>query len=84
MTRLARWLGWRWLAIVLQRADGRVATLTLPHDLPLSVRSNTDGSVGITVGHDDDGEALLADLQGLMGGRDEHPARLDRKAGTQA
>ena len=53
--------------IILQRADGGVSALTLPGELPVSIRPNTDGSVGITIGHEDDGEALLADLRALMG-----------------
>jgi hypothetical protein len=32
----------------------------------VSVRPNTDASVGITVGHNDDGDALLADLRAMM------------------
>ena len=68
LSHLARWLGWRAAVLVIQRADGGVFALTLPGDLPVSVRENTDGSVGMTIGHDDDGEALLADLHALMGG----------------
>ena len=63
---LQRWFGWEWVVLVLRR-DDHVRTLKAPDDLPVSVRPNTDGSVGITVGHDDDGEALLADLRALMG-----------------
>lgn len=48
------------------RRDEDVRALTLPVDLPLSVRENTDGSVGLTVDHADDGEVLLADLSALM------------------
>jgi len=65
---LQRWFGWEWAVIVLRRDDD-VRTLKLPEDLPVSVREYTDGSVGVTIGHDDDGEALLADLRALMGER---------------
>jgi hypothetical protein len=62
---LQRRFGWDW-AVLLVRRDDDVRTLKLPDDLPVSVRPNTDGSVGMTIGHDD-GEALLADLRALMG-----------------
>ena len=63
---LQRWFGWEWAVLVVWRDDD-VRTLKLPDDLPVSVRPNTDGSVALTVGHDDHGEALLADLRALMG-----------------
>ena len=63
---LQRWFGWGWAVLVVQRT-GDVRTLKLPEDLPVSVRPNSGGSVGFTVGHDDDGEALVADLRALMG-----------------
>jgi hypothetical protein len=64
---LQRWFGWEWAVLVVRRDDD-VRTLKLPEDLPVSVRENTDGSVGLTVGHHDHGEALLVDLRALMGG----------------
>lgn len=63
---LQRWFGWEWAVLVVRRDDD-VRTLKLPDDLPVSVRENTDGSAGIIVGHDDHGEALLADLRALRG-----------------
>jgi hypothetical protein len=63
---LQRWFGWDWAVLVVRREDD-VRTLKLPGDLPVSVRENTDGSVGLTVGYDDDGGALLADLRALIG-----------------
>lgn len=44
-----------------------MSIVKLPEDLPVSVRPNTDGSVAIAAWHEDDGEALLADLRALMG-----------------
>lgn len=67
LLRLLRsWLGSERAVLMVQRCDA-VRTLKLRDDLPVSVRENTDGSIGIAVGHDDDGEALLADLRALMG-----------------
>lgn len=64
---LQRRFGWDWAVLVVRRDDD-VRTLKLPDNLPVSVRENTDESVGLTVGHDDDdGQALLADLRALMG-----------------
>ncbi|MGH6897978.1 MAG: hypothetical protein ACREJ5_15775 [Geminicoccaceae bacterium] len=63
---MQRWLGWEWAVLVVQRNDD-VRTMKLPEDLQVSVRSNTDGSVGLTVGYDDDGEGLLADVRALIG-----------------
>jgi hypothetical protein len=62
---LQRWFGWEWAVLVVRRDDD-VRTLKLPDDLPISVRENTDGTVGLTVGHEDHAEALLADLRALM------------------
>jgi hypothetical protein len=42
---LQRWFGWDWAVLVVRRDDD-VRTLKLPEDLPVSVRKNTDGSVG--------------------------------------
>jgi hypothetical protein len=66
MRLLQRWFGWEWAVLVIQHDDD-VRTLKLPEGLPVSLRENTEGSVGVTIGHDDDGEALLADLRKLMG-----------------
>ena len=67
LRQLRRWLGWQWAVLVVRHDDEDVHSLKLPEDLPVSARPNTDGSVAITVGYDDDGEALLADLRTLMG-----------------
>jgi hypothetical protein len=40
---------------------------TLPRDLPVAVRLNTDETVSVTIGHADVGDALLADLRTLIG-----------------
>ena len=67
MTRLSRWPGWGRAAVVLQRGDGRIATLRLTTDLPLSVRRNTDDSVGNTVRHDEESDAWLGELRARAG-----------------
>jgi hypothetical protein len=41
--------------------------MKLPRDLPVSVRSNTDDTVSITVGHADEGQGLLAELRSVVG-----------------
>jgi hypothetical protein len=56
MRLLQRWFGWEWAVLVIA-LDDDVRTLKLPEDLPVSVREDTDGSVGIALGHVDDGEA---------------------------
>lgn len=66
LLRLAqRWLGYRWIVLVVHNGE-EASLVRAPGDLPVSVRPNTDGSVGMTVGHEDDGDALLADLRALM------------------
>lgn len=51
LPRLLRcWFRWNWAVLVVQRDDD-IQTLKLPEHLPVSVRLNTDSSVGITVGH---------------------------------
>ena len=35
--------------------------------LPVSVRSNSDDMVSVTIGLDDEGEALLAELRSVVG-----------------
>jgi hypothetical protein len=67
MAWLLRWLGWRWAVLAIGRPADDVSIVKLPRGLPVSVRSNTDDTVSVTVGHDDDGEAPLADLRTLMG-----------------
>jgi hypothetical protein len=59
---VSRWLGWSRVVLVVQR-DDEVLVSTLPHDLPL----NTDETVSVTIGHADEGDALLADLRTLIG-----------------
>jgi hypothetical protein len=63
---LSRWLGWRRVVLVVQR-DDEVLVSTLPRDLPVAVRLNTDETVSVTIGHSDEGDALLTDLRALMG-----------------
>ena len=63
---LQRWFRWEWAVLVVRRDDD-VRTLKLPDDLPVSIKPNTDGSVGMTIGHEGDSEGLLADLRALMG-----------------
>lgn len=52
--------------LVVQR-DDEVLVSTLPRDLPVAVRRNTDETVSVTIGHRDEGDALLADLRTLIG-----------------
>jgi hypothetical protein len=63
---LSRWLGWSRVVLVVQR-DDEVLVSTLPRDLPVAVRLNTDETVSVTIGHRDEGDALLADLRTLIG-----------------
>jgi hypothetical protein len=63
---LSRWLGWSRVVLVVQR-DDEVLVSTLPRDLPVAVRLNTDETVSVTIGHGDEGDALLADLRTLIG-----------------
>jgi hypothetical protein len=63
---LSRWLGWSRVVLVVQR-DDEVLVSTLPRDLPVAVRLNTDETVSLTIGHRDEGDALLADLRTLIG-----------------
>ena len=53
--------------LVVRRDDEDVHTLNLPDDRPVTIRPNFDGSVGVTIGHDNDRQALLAHLCALMG-----------------
>jgi hypothetical protein len=63
---LSRWLGWSRVVLVVQR-DDEVLVSALPRDLPVAVRVNTDDTVSVTIGHADEGDALLADLRTLIG-----------------
>jgi hypothetical protein len=63
---LSRWLGWGRVVLVVQR-DDEILVSTLPRDLPVAVRLNTDETVSVTIGHRDEGDALLADLRTLIG-----------------
>jgi hypothetical protein len=63
---LKHWLGWSRMVLVVQR-DDEVLVSTLPRDLPVAVRRNTDETVSVTIGHQDEGDALLADLRTLIG-----------------
>jgi hypothetical protein len=63
---LSRWLGWSRVVLVVQR-DDEVLVSTLPRDLPVAVRRNTDETVSVTIGHRHEGDALLADLRTLIG-----------------
>jgi hypothetical protein len=63
---LQRWLGWGRVVLVVQR-DDEVVVSTLPRDVPVAVRLNTDETVSVTIGHADVGDALLADLRTLIG-----------------
>jgi hypothetical protein len=64
---LSRWLGWGRVVLVVQREGDDVLVSTLPRDLPVAVRLNTDETVSVTIGHRDEGDALLADLRTLIG-----------------
>jgi hypothetical protein len=64
---LQRRVGWSWVVLLVCRDDDGVAMLQLPADLPVSVRHNTDATVSVTIGHGDDGDALLAELHSLVG-----------------
>jgi hypothetical protein len=64
---LSRWLGWSRVVLVVQRDDDEVLVSTLPRDVPVAVRRNTDETVSVTIGHGDEGDALLADLRTLIG-----------------
>lgn len=44
-----------------------VSIVKLPRDLLVSVRSNTDGTMSVTIGHADEGEALLAEVRSVAG-----------------
>jgi hypothetical protein len=63
---LSRWLGWGRVVLVVQRDDEFLVS-KLPRDLPVAVRLNTDATVSVTIGHADEGDALLADLRTLIG-----------------
>ena len=63
---LWRWLGWSWVVFV-QRYDNDVAVLKPPDSLPVSIGLNTDGTVSVTIGHGDAGDALLTELRSLVG-----------------
>jgi hypothetical protein len=63
---LRRWLGWGRVVLVVQR-DDEVLVSTLPRDLPVAVRLNSGETVSVTIGHADEGDALLADLCTLIG-----------------
>jgi hypothetical protein len=64
---LSRWLGWSRVVLVIQHEGDDVLVSTLPRDLPVAVRLNTDETVSVTIGHADEGDALLADLRTLIG-----------------
>jgi hypothetical protein len=63
---LQHWLGWGRVVLVVQR-DDEVLVSTLPRNVPVAVRLNTDDTVSVTIGHRDEGDALLADLRTLIG-----------------
>ena len=63
---VSRWLGWSRVVLVVQR-DDEVLVSTLPRDVPVAVRLNTDDTVSVTIGHRDESDALLADLRTLIG-----------------
>jgi hypothetical protein len=63
---LSCWLGWSRVVLVVQR-DDEVLVSKLPRDLPVAVRLNTDATVSVTIGHGNEGDALLADLRTLIG-----------------
>jgi hypothetical protein len=64
---LQHWLGWGRVVLVVQREGDEVLVSTLPRDLPVAVRLNTDATVSVTIGHRDEGDALMADLRTLIG-----------------
>jgi hypothetical protein len=47
---LQHWLGWSRVVLVVQR-DDEVLVSTLPRELPVAVRLNTDETVSVTIGH---------------------------------
>jgi hypothetical protein len=67
LQRLSRWLGWGRVVLVVQRERDDVLVSTLPRDLPVAIRLNTDETASVTIGHRDEGDALLADLRTLIG-----------------
>jgi hypothetical protein len=67
MAQLLRWLGWRWAVLGVGHSGDEVSIVRLPSDLPIAVRSNSDGTVSVTIGHADEGEALLAELRSVVG-----------------
>lgn len=63
---LPTWRGWRWAVLAVGRPGDEVSIVRLPRALPVSVRSNTDDTVSATIGHADEGEALLAELRSVV------------------
>jgi hypothetical protein len=63
---LSRCLGWSRVVLVVQHEGDDVLVSTLPRDVPVAVRLNTDETVSVTIGHGDEGDAL-ADLRTLIG-----------------
>jgi hypothetical protein len=53
--------------VFVQRYDNDVAVLKPPDSLPVSIGLNTDGTVSVTMGHGDAGDALLTELRSLVG-----------------
>ncbi len=58
--------GWRRCLLLVQEAGGRVGWGKLPDDLDLALRLNPDGTVSVTLGHREPGEAFLAGLATLV------------------
>jgi len=61
--------GWRRALIVVQDETGAVAWSVTPSEMQLSVRVNTDDSLSVTLGHRDQGDAFLAELETLLESR---------------
>ena len=65
MDRLRRCLAWRWAVLTVGRPGDELSIVKLPQNLPVSVCSNTDDTVSVTIGHADQSE-LGEEMQRLQ------------------
>ena len=76
--------GWRRVLIVVQDDTGAVAWSVTPSDMQLAVRVNTDDSLSVTLGHQEPGDAFLAELETLLTSRAANQDVPGARTGAQA
>jgi hypothetical protein len=84
MRFLSETLGWRRVLLVVQDETGAVAWSVTPSEMALSVRVNTDDSLSVTLGHRDQGDAFLAELETLLESRTANQGAHSARTGAQA